>query len=179
MYLVRWLFVFIFISCFYTAYGQKDIDLALNGTYLTGKNVLKINRDYNDPYLWVLVQNNGVYRINSITKAIDDYTAKFSAYSNLNFIGIAGYNQDEVIIASDNTVIHYKSGVITQLGAAQGIPGTINSIGLGYDYLPNDVIVFIATNTGMRLYELRTETIYPSPDKLFSKILETSYRNNM
>lgn len=70
----RFLLLFALISSVYITYGQ-DVDFHLNGTFLTGKNILKVKRDFKDPYLWVLAQNHEVYRINSVTKIVDDYTS--------------------------------------------------------------------------------------------------------
>ncbi|MEO9172965.1 MAG: hypothetical protein ABI203_07720, partial [Mucilaginibacter sp.] len=65
---------------------QQDVDFHLNIQLLTGKTILKVKRDFYDPYLWVLGNNNQVYRINSLTKVVDDYTPQFAAYSALQFV---------------------------------------------------------------------------------------------
>jgi hypothetical protein len=65
------------------AYSQQDVSFHLNAHFFAGKKILKIKRDFYDPYLWVLAQNNEVYRVNTLTQVIDNYTTTFSAYSNL------------------------------------------------------------------------------------------------
>ena len=65
---------------------QQDVEFHPAGQFLSGKRILKIKRDFKDPYAWVLAANNKVYRINSITMVIDDYTSQFSQYNNLQFI---------------------------------------------------------------------------------------------
>src|SRR5689334_5493511 len=103
MSLLRPILFFICISSALVTYGQQDMDLHLTGTYLQGKNILKVKRNFVDPYLWVLAQNNEVYRINSITKTIDNYTNQFSAYNGQQFIDIAGSDKDHVFIALNST----------------------------------------------------------------------------
>jgi len=94
------------------AYCQpQDVTFHLNAHLLPGQKILKVKRDFYDPYVWVLATNNQVYRVNSLTLAVDNYTATFAGYSNLQFIDIAGRSQDTVFIAcSASTVIHYADG---------------------------------------------------------------------
>jgi len=94
------------------AFGQQDVDFHLNAHLLSGKKVLKVKRDFHDPYLWALTTGNGVYRINSLNLQVDDYTSAFNGYSNLQFIDIAGRSQDTVFIATNSiNVIEYKKGI--------------------------------------------------------------------
>src|ERR1700712_5372658 len=112
-YLLLWVFLFLGTN----AYCQQDVEFHLNGEFLKGKNILKVKRDFKDSYLWVLAENNEVFRINSLTNAIDDYTARFSAYRNFKFIDIAGRSPDTVFIATNSsTVLEYKKGLIKVIG---------------------------------------------------------------
>ncbi|MDO3645227.1 hypothetical protein [Mucilaginibacter sp. L3T2-6] len=78
-----------------TAYSQ-DIDFHITDHFLQGKTFIKIKQDFYDPYVWALTDHNGVYRINVVTKAVDDLTADFAAFGNLKFIDIAGRSKDTV-----------------------------------------------------------------------------------
>ncbi|MES2064855.1 MAG: gliding motility-associated C-terminal domain-containing protein [Bacteroidota bacterium] len=120
-----------------TAYAQQDIDFHLSNTFLSGKNILKVKRDFNDPYLWVLTQNNEVYRINSETLVVDDYTSKFAAYNNLPFVDIAGNSKDDVFIAQSDKVIRYLNNTITTITSADGLRGNVTNIGFGYRLYDN------------------------------------------
>lgn len=166
------------------AYSQQDVKFPLNAHLLPGKNIIKVKRDFKDPYLWVLAQNNEVYRVNSITLAVDDYTAKFSAYSNLQFVDIAGRSQDTVFIATNSTnVIEYKNGGLRLIGTADGIPGTVNSVGIA-GAVTNSIflktnVLMIATDKGFRLYNSDTETISDQDDTGNSKVYEATYRTEM
>jgi gliding motility-associated-like protein len=123
------LFFVLLLSTFcQVAYAQQDIDFHLSNTFLAGKNIIKVKRDFNDPYLWVLTQNSEVYRINSETLVVDDYTPKFAAYSNLNFIDIAGNSGDEVFIAQADKVIRFKNGAITTITNNDGLAGQVNTV---------------------------------------------------
>ncbi|MGZ3901893.1 MAG: hypothetical protein ACXVDC_16320, partial [Bacteroidia bacterium] len=148
------LFSFIFLST--VAYGQQDMDLHLTQTFLAGKNILKVKRDFHDPYVWVLAQNNQVYRINSLTKTVDDYTSTFSAYNNLTFNDIAGRSQDTVFISTNSTnVIEYKKGVIKVIGTADGILTPVNSVGIAkFKSLYEDWFsVVIGADKGLYFYD--------------------------
>lgn len=54
------------------SYAQQDVTFHLNTSFLQGKSVIKVKRDFYDPYVWVLAKNNEVYRINSQTLVIDN-----------------------------------------------------------------------------------------------------------
>jgi hypothetical protein len=129
--LLRNLFIFPFLLLCFSAYSQQDVDFHLNAHLLTGQKILKVKRDFHDIYLWVLGQNNTVYRVNSITLAVDDYTAKFAAYNNLQFVDIMGHSADTVFVATNSTnVIEWANGNFRVIGSADGIPGTVNSLGI-------------------------------------------------
>lgn len=165
-----------------TSYGQ-DIDFHINAHFLAGKKILKLKRDFGDPYVWILAENNGVYRINSLTKAVEDLTAAFSAYNGLQFIDIAGYSQAEVFIATNTSVIGYKNGQVKEVATQEALKGEITSIGL-----TNDVGVFgpgillIGTTHGLGRYEVASATLsyytyalYFEPVKIFT----STYRGTM
>ncbi|MES2276937.1 MAG: gliding motility-associated C-terminal domain-containing protein [Bacteroidota bacterium] len=186
MSLIRYLLLFFFSSAFYAAYGQQDVDFHLNATLLPGKNILKVKRDVNDPYLWVLAQGNEVYRINSTGTPLvaEDFTAKFAAYNSLPFIDIVGISKDQFYIAAKSAnVIEYKNEVLKNIGVADGVPGVVNSIGIdaagAYNSYKVDNLVIIATSNGMVRYNFVTATIVPAVANAETKIFEASYRNEM
>jgi gliding motility-associated-like protein len=153
------LFLLLFFFVFQTAYAQQDIEFHLSNTFLAGKNIIKVKRDFNDPYLWVLTQNSEVYRINSETLVIDDYTSEFSAYSNFNFIDIAGYTKDEVFIATSDNLLRYTNGTVSTITNADGLNGQIKSIGFDYRSMgPYSIFgvdgprLFVSTNTALDYY---------------------------
>jgi len=177
--------IFIFITLLLTglmAFGQpQDVDFHLNAHLLPGKKILKVKRDFYDPYLWVLAQNNEVYRVNSLTQVIDNYTATFSAYNNLQFVDIAGRSKDTVFIATNSTnIIHFKNGKIRLIGLTDGIPDTVNSVGIAesptYNPKKSAATLMIATSKGFRLYNSDKENIINHGDNNSSKICEATYR---
>ena len=185
MYPLRSLLVFIFIFFSYTAYSQQDMDLHLNATFLAGKNILKVKRDYHDPYLWVLAQNNQVYRINSVTKQVDDFSSSFTGYSGYRFIDIAGTSKDSVYVATNSTyIVQCVAGATTLIGSNREIPGIINSIGLDHvgrvsGFVQSDNILLIATNHGICRFNVKTHTALPAPKDGPSQIYATTYRTEM
>jgi len=182
-----------FLSLFFfsTAYSQQqDVVFHLSAQLLTGQNIIKVKRDFNDYYLWVLGQNNTVYRVNSLTLAVDDYTANFAAYSNLQFVDIMGRSADTVFIATNSTtLIESASGIIRTFGTADGIPGTINSVGIDLGWNIDEgatrMDMTIGTNQGMRMFNVQSQTISNFPDGVWagnssianSKIYESTYRS--
>jgi len=140
-------------------YGQQDVDSHLNARLLLGKKVLKVKRDFHDPYLWALTAGNGVYRINSINLQVDDYTSVFSSYSNLQFVDIAGRSQDTVFVATSSTnVIEYKKGVLRTIGQADGLTGAVNEVGQDHSvekYINGLPFLLISTTTDVFLYDER------------------------
>jgi gliding motility-associated-like protein len=174
---LRFLFSILFTLSFYVAYSQQDVDLHLNATLLSGKNILKIKRDFHDPYLWVLAQNNEVYRVNSITNAIDDYTSQFRAYSSLQFVDIAGRSQDTVFIATNSTnLIEYKKGVLKVIGTTDGIPGVLNSIIYGPH---SQTTILIGTANGMCHYDYQLEAMAAGSSSVLARVFETTYRTDL
>ena len=129
---IKLLFILAGLFVSKVAYCQQDIDFHLSNTFLSGKNVLKVKRDFNDPYLWVLTQNSEVYRINSETLVIENYTPKFAAYNSLQFIDIAGNNKDEVFIATADKLLRYTNGTLSTITSADGLRGHVTDIGFNY-----------------------------------------------
>jgi len=170
-------------------YCQQDIDFHLNAHLLPGKKILKVKRDFYDPYLWVLAQNNEVYRVNSTTLAIDDYTSKFSGYHNLHFNDIAGRSKDTVFISANVPgFIHFKNGAINFIGTADGIKDTVNSVGIagGETELSakTTAIAMIASKYGFFFYDsdrntLTTQRHIFSFEKSVSKVYQATYRTQM
>lgn len=183
--LLRFLLLIPFTFLFNKAFCQQDVEFHLNRQFLQGKNILKVKRDFKDPYLWVLAENNEVYRINSLTNVIDDYTNQFQPYRNFQFIDIAGRSLDTVFIATNSTnVLEYKKGVVKVIGAVDGLTGTVNSIGIDQQglynaYIQNNFTALIATDKGMCRYNYQNETMKPVPVVANSRIFEASYRNEM
>ncbi|MDB5134229.1 MAG: hypothetical protein JWP37_832 [Mucilaginibacter sp.] len=185
----NFLIIFFLLICL-KAHSQQDVDLHLNAHLLTGKKVLKVKRDYHDPFLWALTSGNGVYRINSITLQVDDYSSKFIAYNNLQFNDIAGRSADTVFIATNSTnVIEYKTGTLRLIGPQDGLSGTINEVGMdhlleaqlkqngGLAGLP---VLMIATTANVYYYDCVNEVVTmlvmpPANNHLY----ETTYRNEV
>jgi gliding motility-associated-like protein len=165
------------------AYSQQDVDFHLNGHFLNGKIILKIKRDFNDPYVWVLAKDNVVYRINSITKATEDYSAKFSGYGSLKFIDIAGQNGDVFFIATnENIVIQYKNGAIKLIDGSTGLTDKVNDIGFDYNkiFLAETAnVLLIGTVNGLYRYNTDTENLILNSNKTNSQVFDASYRKLM
>ncbi|EHQ25070.1 gliding motility-associated C-terminal domain-containing protein [Mucilaginibacter paludis] len=187
--LFRYLLLFFIVFPFYGARAQQDVDFHLSGTFLAGKNILKVKRDFNDLYLWILAQNNEVYRMNSVTKVVDDYSSQFSAYSGYQFIDIAGRSQDTVFIATNSSnVIEYKKGTYKLITPADGVPGLVNSIGIDYtgsyqNYpfvkFNNQHALLIATNHGLCRYDYKTELMLSNSSTVASRVFKATYRNEL
>ncbi len=180
---IRRFLIVLLVFLWAETYGQQqDVDFHLNATFLLGKTVLKVKRDFYDPYLWVLAKNNEVYRINSITKTVDNYTSQFAAFNALQFIDIAGRSKDTVFIATNSTnVIQYKKGSIRLITAADGIPYTMNSIGMEKAIygLPGIHTLMIATEKGFCTYDMDTEKPVSVQDNGASKVFEATYRRQV
>jgi gliding motility-associated-like protein len=186
---MRYCLLFLLIFPFFKADAQQDVEFHFDATFLAGKNIIKVKRDFYDPYLWVLAQNNEVFRINSITKAVDDYTFQFRAFSNYKFIDIAGRSGDTVYIAtSTQAIIQYQKGAFKIITTA--VPGNVNSIGLDYTerYLtdntyggggrPQAKSLTIGTEAGMCHYDIINETMLPGASTVPGRVFESTYRSN-
>ena len=168
---------------------QQDVEFHLNAKLLAGKKILKVKRDFYDTYLWVLAENNEVYRINSVTMVIDDYTPQFSQYHNLQFTDIAGRSQDTVFIATNSpTFIHYKKGAIRLVGKNDGVTDVVNSVGIAggisFNVHKTAATVMIATNAGFFFYNSDTEQLTNKKFNMqdsasYSKVYQANYRTQM
>ena len=98
----RLLLIFALMLITWIARAQQDVVFHLSNQILQGKTIIKIKHDFHDTYLWVLTKNNEVYRVNTTTLAVDNYTQQFAAYNNLSFIDIAGRSKDSVFIATQS-----------------------------------------------------------------------------
>jgi gliding motility-associated-like protein len=185
---IRQLLVIILLSFSVNAYSQQqDVEFHLSREFLQGKKVLKVKRDFNDPYLWVLAKNNEVYRINSITLTVDNYTSNFSAYNNLQFIDIAGRGQDTVFIATRSAnVIQYRNGNIDLIGSAIIGNDTVTSVGVDYaGRIDNNIyptfghVLLIGTVKGMYRYDMDKGTANPGSDQVYSQVFEATYRRDL
>lgn len=188
----RLLLLSLILVCAYAARGQ-DVDFHLNGTFLPGKNILKVKRDFKDPYLWILAQNQEVYRINSITRAVDNYSAYFNEYHNLQFIDIAGADGNTVFVATNSSdILELKNGVVKTIGAVKGVPGKLHSIGIDYtgSYFGDntngagghpqaDHILLIGTDNGRCNYDYAQELMMPFPSHSPSRIFDATYRSEL
>ncbi len=184
----RYFIFLIALFCSTAVFGQKDMDLHLSHSFLAGKNVLKVKRDFKDPYLWVLTKNNQVYRINSVTMVLDDYSSYFSSFNNLTFIDIAGVSGDQVYVAANSAnLIEYKNGAVKQIGVVDGVRGNINSIGVDYtnNYMTNGgprinkKNLIVATDNGRCHYDYENGVMFPDFAPQPSRIFEATYRAEM
>jgi gliding motility-associated-like protein len=177
------LLIVLLVSSLYAYSQQQDLLFHLNAQLLTGKTVLKVKRDFDDPYLWVLTKNNGVYRVNSLTLAVDDYTSVFAEYNSLQFIDIAGSGPDMVFVAANSaTVIQYEKGIFRLIGSADGIPGIVNSIGITQNnpgFSTGYPSLMIGTAQGFRLYDIKAGKIGDQSDSGDSRVYEATYRTEM
>ncbi|MCQ6957251.1 gliding motility-associated C-terminal domain-containing protein [Mucilaginibacter aquariorum] len=186
-------YIFLFTLLFFVlpeAYAQQDIEFHLNATLLPGKNILKVKRDFNDPYLWVLAENNEVYRINSLDNSITDLSPLFKPYP-YTFTDIAGQNKDVVfIVTGTNTILQYKNGIIKLIGQSNGIAGAVNSIGITDNfsyyvqpYFPTALdILNIGTDQGIYKYNIANETATAQFTNNIDKparIYDATYRSTM
>jgi gliding motility-associated-like protein len=173
------------------SYGQsQDVEFHLSAHLLTGQKIIKVKRDFNDNYLWVLGQNNSVYRVNSATLAVDDYSSKFTPYNNLRFVDIMGRSADTVFIATNSAnVIEWANGILHVIGSSDGIPGTVNSLGIDLGWGLNNGAtrqkILIATDHGIRTLDAKTRAIGYLPDTgayatnskiAAGRIFESTYR---
>jgi len=168
----------------------QDVDFHLSAHLLNGQKIIKVKRDFNDVYLWALGTNNTVYRVNSITLAVDDYTAKFAQYNNLQFADILARSADTVFIAANTPdVIELAKSTLIDIGSSDGIPGNVNSLGTDLGWNSGNVSgrfdILIATDNGVRTFNVKKQTIGFLPDvapwaedsaTADSRVFESTYR---
>jgi hypothetical protein len=180
----RYFLIFILIFSFTGAFCQQDVGFTINSHLLAGKQILKVKCDYYDAYVWVLAQNNQVFRINSLTLAVDDYTAQFAPYNNLQFIDIAGRSRDTVFVASNSTeVIEYKKASLRDIGLARGLVDPVTSVGMQNNNIFDPQILIIATNHGLANYNVVTDVfkyqVYQSYTLGPVEVFAATYRSEM
>jgi gliding motility-associated-like protein len=166
------------------SFCQQDVDFHLSNHYLAGKVILKVKRDFNDAFVWVLAKNNEVYRINNATQSVDNFTATFAAYNSDPLIDIAGLSQDTVFVATQKSVIEFKKNKFKTISAVDGLADTVTSIGIGTSYFfsVQGLPLFIGTTKGFGVYDYQSEILNYIVDPHFPRlttIFETTYRNFM
>jgi hypothetical protein len=169
------------LTCFQVTCARGDVSFHVNTHLLAGSQILKVKCDFHDPYAWVLAGHNQVFRINSATKQVEDFTAKFSAYHDLTFTDIAGESADTVFIATNNkVVIQYKKGIVRTISAAQGLIDDVNSIGIDYTGVfstGNTNVLLIGTVNGMFRFNMETEELVLGSHKENSRYLKPLIKN--
>jgi len=156
------------------------MDLHLNAQFLQGTRVLKVKRDFFDGYVWVLAKNNEVYRVNSVSKTVDNYSAQFAAYSGDQFIDIAGRSQDTMFIATKGSLIIFEKGNISVKTVSDGLLGNTQSIGIGYhDFLQTKSPLLIGTDNGLNVYDYFNNQLSSYPETKDTRIFEATYRREM
>ena len=172
-----------------SAFGQ-DVDLYLTGHYLAGKSIIKVNRDFDDAYMWVLGANNDVYRFNTLTKQVDDYSSKFQLFNNYKIFDIAGLGPDWVTLAiktADSTIlVNYHNGVINYplRNRVNPLWGNITSIGAsstGTESLYQDAahpVVLIATDRGLWRYSILYDVLIYNGSSA-SQVYSATYRTQL
>ncbi|MDN3580844.1 gliding motility-associated C-terminal domain-containing protein [Mucilaginibacter flavus] len=189
MYLLRYWLLLLFTTFLFTAHAQQDVDLHLNDSFFPGKNILKVKRDFRDPYLWVLAQNHQVYRINSITKSIDDYSGSFNAYHNLQFTDLAGISKDTVVISTNtNTLIINANNTVKTFNVDDNNGGKVQGIGVenmtgsfpSSPFYPYTDLLAIATTKRFLYYAIKENTLTPTNvDTTNVRFYQHTYRNRM
>ncbi|SDT67400.1 gliding motility-associated C-terminal domain-containing protein [Mucilaginibacter mallensis] len=164
----------------------QDINFTISDHFFSGRKILKVKKDFNDPYVWVLGANNEVFQINNVTKSIVDYTNIFAGYNNSQFVDIAGRSKDTLFIATANSgLIQCKGGKIKIIGNDQGIGDTLSSIGIDYSNIAtnafnlsahNNLNLLVATNKGTFNYNIDAETSSASSDPVPAIVFEATYR---
>lgn len=172
-----------FISFILGLAKAQEVDFHLERHLLVGKIILKVKRDFKDPYLWVLAENNEIFRINSQTYEVNDYTLLFSSFNDLNFIDIAGENKDLFFIATDtNTLLLFKQNTIKIISTADGLIEPIKSIGIDFigtfDAISANLLM-IGTISNNYRYNIDTDQLIPNPSSLETDIYIASYSKLM
>jgi len=184
MYFIRrTLLLFLLIVC-KTVYCQQDIELYVTNHYLTGQKTLKVYKNIASPIIWVLATNNKVYKINTLSNLVDDYSNQFATYNTFQFIDVVSPDDQTLIVATNaSSVLILKNGTIQVLGLADGLVGNVNSIGLflksSYFYYGNDNILRIGTDKGWADFDIDTDQLTFFPDTQPGLIFDLNYRAGM
>lgn len=185
--LFRYSLLLLFIIVGLKSYSQTDIEFYVNAHLLQGKKIIKVSRDFYDPYLWALDDNNGVYRINSISKEIEDFSSQLSNYAGYKFSHIAGRSKDTVFVGTNTSlVIELGSGVVRTIGLPQGLMYPVNSIGMNYlnSYgnsreTPISHTLLIGTASGLYTFNMNRFSIVEFQEFYNGEIFESTYRTQL
>jgi gliding motility-associated-like protein len=172
----RYLLITVLLLFCSKAFSQKqDLTFHLTTQILRGKIILKVKWDISDPYLWVLAKNNEVYRVNTTTLAVDDFSSKFAAFSDQQFIDIAGLNQDSVWLASRSKLIQCLKGVAGLSSLTDNVKYPINSIEIpSFSYYTNGLL--IGTDLGGYFYQFNDNSFHLAGTGGPFKIFGSTYR---
>ena len=186
---VRFVLLLIFVLASKVSFAQ-DIDLYLTDHYLAGKSVIKLSRDFDDPYMWILTRNNEIYRLNTVSKQLDNFTAQFQSIAGSNIFDIAGIGPDWVTLAIKNAngtdLVNYKSGIISYpfINTFNQIDGNITSIGASSIYteiVQGDVahpVLLIATDKGFWRYSMAYDVLIHNSFSA-SQVYSATYRTQL
>ena len=176
----------IFISLSVNLYAQPGVVFHIDSHLLQNKKIIKVKRDFKDPYLWVLADNNEIFRINSLNKEVLDYSSYFAPYSSFKFIDIAGISKDSAFVAtSTNTLLYLRNGDIKVINAAMGLNNGINSIGLDYTGSPwrpgatQTNCLFIGAETNSYIYKTETDQLVINATGVRSEIYVATHNKMM
>lgn len=187
----RYLFLSIILLITNSTFAQ-DVNLYLSDHYLAAKSIIKLSRDFDDPYLWILAPNNGIFRLNTATKQLEDLSASFQQFSSYQIFDIAGITYNTLTFAIRNAggtvLVTYDNGNITYpfIGNpyALDVYGNITGIGPSsiyteqvYGYADHPALL-VATDQGFYRYSYQTTVIQPNGD-IPSQLYSSTYRNNM
>jgi gliding motility-associated-like protein len=180
----RILFFFAFVLLATTCYAQQDVNLYVTRHLLPGKKIIKVYKNTPSELVWVLTDNNQIFRINTTTEAVDDLSATFAPYAGYRFIDIVAHKDQEIYVATDDEfVIRLRNGVLDIIGAQQGLRGKINSIGL---FLNNSALEYgiydylrIGTSVGMANYFIDEARLDFYQDTQPSHVYESNHRTGM
>jgi gliding motility-associated-like protein len=187
---IRLLITLFLILIFRQAFSQ-DVNLYLSDHYLAGKSIIKTVQDFDDAYLWILTQNNGVYRLNTETKELVDWSAQFQSFSNSQITDIVGIGPEWLTLIVKNAqgtqLVDYKNGIFDYPILANplgGVQGNLVSIGASSIYTEiafgygDHPALLISTDKGLWRLSYYTGVIdYDS--SIPSRIYSSTYRNQL
>jgi gliding motility-associated-like protein len=156
---------------------SQDLDFSIAEKYLDGKNIIKIHKDHNDPYLWALGLRNTVYRINTSDNTVEDLSSQFGSFYTDRFIDITAASKDNVFIGtSGNVVINYNNGTVNDIGrVGNGIQATVNSVEIS----AKDDQVLIGTDKQLFTYDIAANRLAVIVEGPVSHMYESVYRKSI
>ena len=167
----------------------QDVDLYLTDHYLAGKSVIKLSRDFDDPYMWILTRNNEIYRLNTVSKQLDNFTAQFQSIAGGNIFDIAGISAAWVVVAVRNgtnvDLVSDNAGILSYplRSPVYDFRGTIQSIGTSSLYTEEAYgvngrpAVLIATDE--RFYRFSLSGVLSFNSTGASQIYSATYRTQL